>query len=108
MGENPAPLGRFDAVLMNPPFENASDIAHIFHAAQFLKPGGRLVAICANGSRQNAKLKPWAEASGGIWEELPPNTFAASGTGVNVALLVYEAPAAKQPAPQALEQAELF
>jgi protein-L-isoaspartate O-methyltransferase len=107
-GENPAPLGSFDAVLMNPPFENGADIKHIQHAAQFLKPGGRLVALCANGSRQNAQLKPWAEESGGIWEELPPNSFAASGTGVNVALLVYEAPAAKQPAPQALEQAELF
>jgi len=40
-------LGKFDRVLMNPPFENGTDIKHIKHALTFLKPGGRLVAICA-------------------------------------------------------------
>lgn len=50
----------FDKILMNPPFENGADIKHIEHALKMLKPGGKLVAICANGSRQQAK----AEASG--------------------------------------------
>ena len=49
-------LGKFDRVLMNPPFENGSDIKHIQHAITFLNPGGRLVAICANGPRQNEIL----------------------------------------------------
>jgi hypothetical protein len=59
---------------MNPPFANADDIRHITHALKILKPGCRLVALCANGPRQNGKLKPIVETSGGIWEKLPSNT----------------------------------
>jgi phospholipid N-methyltransferase len=81
------PVASFDRILLNPPFEQQSDIAHIQHALKMLKPGGRLVAICANGSRQNAKLRPIVEELGGEWEELPPNTFASSGTSVNTVLL---------------------
>jgi len=40
---------------MNPPFENGADIKHIQHAMKMLKPGGRLVAICANGPRQQPR-----------------------------------------------------
>jgi hypothetical protein len=49
---------------MNPPFANADDIKHIMHALKMLKPGGRLVAICANGPRQNDKLRPIVESRG--------------------------------------------
>lgn len=83
-------IGHFDAVLMNPPFANGQDIAHIEHARKFVKRGGRIVAICANGPRQNEKLKPMAEESGGYWEPLPAGTFSQSGTGVNTALLIIE------------------
>ncbi|WP_164570804.1 DUF3560 domain-containing protein [Rhodopseudomonas sp. BR0C11] len=78
----------FDRVLMNPPFENGADIKHIEHALRFLKPGGRLVAICANGPRQRARLMPIAST----WRDLPPGSFKSSGTMVNAALLVIEAP----------------
>ena len=44
-------LGTFDRIVMNPPFANADDIKHIMHALKMLKPGGRLVAICANGPK---------------------------------------------------------
>jgi hypothetical protein len=54
---------------------------------KYLKPGGRLVAICANGPRQNAILKPLAKESGGEWEDLPPDTFKSEGTSVRTALL---------------------
>jgi len=80
-------LIKFDRVLMNPPFKNADDIKHIKHALTFLKPGGRLVAICANGPRQQAALRPLAFDSGGTWETLPAGTFSTSGTMVNSALL---------------------
>ncbi len=79
-------LGTFDRVLMNPPFENGSDIRHIRHAFGYLKPGGRLVALCANGPRQRDALQPLSSH----WEDLPAGTFAAQGTNVNVALLVME------------------
>jgi protein-L-isoaspartate O-methyltransferase len=84
-------LGTFDRIIMNPPFANADDIKHIMHALKMLKPGGRLVAICANGPRQNDKLRPIVEARGGIWEELPSDTFIGAGTGVRTVLLMLDA-----------------
>ena len=74
----------YPAVLMNPPFANGADIKHIKHALTFVAPGGRLVAICANGPRQHEVLRPLASH----WEELPAGTF--EGTGVRAALLVIE------------------
>jgi predicted RNA methylase len=79
-------LGIFDAVLMNPPFTRGQDIKHIQHARTFLKPGGRVVAICANGPRESEILRPLASH----WENLPNGTFAESETNVNTALLVIE------------------
>lgn len=87
----PDDLGRFDRIVMNPPFANAQDIAHIRHAVRFLKDGGRLVAICANGPRQQEGLRPLVEGTDGHWEELPAGAFGASGTQVGTALLVLEA-----------------
>src|SRR4051794_285291 len=75
-------LGKFDRIVMNPPFDHGSDIEHIRHAMKYLKPGGRLVAICANGPRQREAFTDESEH----WEDLPANTFA--GTGVSAALFV--------------------
>ena len=82
---------KFDAILMNPPFANVDDIKHILHALTMLKPGGRLVAICANGPRQQAVLGPLVNAHGGAWEDLPADTFKASGTSVQAALITFSA-----------------
>lgn len=79
----PETIGLFDRIVMNPPFGGAQDIQHIRHALLFLKPGGRLVALCAAGPRQRAAFEHL-----GYWEILPPNTFVSEGTGVNAALLV--------------------
>ena len=75
-----------DCVLMNPPFSKGQDVAHILHALKFLKPGGRLVALCANGPRQQAELRPLAAT----WEELPEGTFADYGTSVRAVLMVVQ------------------
>jgi hypothetical protein len=83
-------LGMFDAVLMNPPFAQGADIAHITHALTMLKPGGRLVALCANGPRQNTSLRPMVEGRGGEWEDLPADTFKEEGTGVRAALITMQ------------------
>ena len=80
-------LGTFDRIVMNPPFKDAADVQHIQHARRFLKPGGRLVALCAAGPRQEAALRPIAST----WEVLPDGTFKDEGTGVRVALLTIEA-----------------
>lgn len=79
---------RFYRVIMNPPFDNGADIRHIQHALTMLRPGGVLVAICADGPRQQRKLKPLAEESGGFYEPLPSGTFKDAGTMVNTALLL--------------------
>ncbi len=85
-------LGRFDRIVMNPPFADGADIQHITHALRLLKPGGRIVALCANGPRQNTKLRSIIEEMGGKWEELPANTFAAAGTSVRTVLLTATQP----------------
>lgn len=79
-------LGTFHRIVMNPPFSNAADIKHIEHAAGMLKPGGRLVAICANGPRQRERLQSIATH----WEDLPAGTFKEAGTNVNTALVVID------------------
>jgi len=83
-------LGLFDAVLINPPFAQGADIEHITHALKMLKPGGRLVALCANGPRQNASLRPKVEARGVEWEDLQADAFKEEGTGVRVALITMQ------------------
>ena len=76
-------LGRFREIVMNPPFHNGADVAHIKHALQFLECDGVLVGICANGPRQQAELRPLAAT----WEELPDETFASQGTNIRTVLL---------------------
>lgn len=77
-------LGTFDRIVMNPPFENGADIKHILHARHMLNPGGKLVALCANGPRQQEQLLPLADQ----WTDLPQGSFSEQGTNVNVAMLV--------------------
>lgn len=74
----------FDRVIMNPPFTGGADIKHIMRAFMLLERGGKLVAICANGPRQQRELMPLCDH----WEALPTGTFKESGTNVNTALLV--------------------
>lgn len=78
-------LGKFDRIIMNPPFERGADIQHILHAKHMLNDGGRLVAICAGGPRQREAL-----ACLGEWIDLPAGSFKASGTSVNAAIIVID------------------
>lgn len=88
---SPDLVNPFDRVIMNPPFRMGADVEHIIHAMKFLKPGGRLVALCADGPRQNARLRPIVEEKGGTWETLPAGSFRSEGTSVSVALLTLDA-----------------
>jgi 16S rRNA G1207 methylase RsmC len=72
---------------MNPPFHMRLDIRHILHARQFLKPGGRLAAICMAGPRREAVLRPLAAS----WEPLEPGTFKEAFTHVAAVLLTIQA-----------------
>ena len=73
------PLG-FDRVLMNPPFERGTDIDHVQHAYQLLRPGGRIAAIMSEGpffrsDRKSEEFRNWLDEVGGTSEELPPDSF---------------------------------
>ncbi len=90
--------GQYPRVIMNPPFADSQDIAHVRHAYGFLKPGGRLVAIMGEGAffrqdRKATEFRGWLEEVGGYAEVLPSGSFEASGTGVNTRLVVIDAPA---------------
>lgn len=78
---------QFDRIIANPPFVNGADIKHIRHAFGMLKPGGRLISLCANGPRQREEFKNIAD----LWETLPEGSFQEQGTGVSVALVVLRA-----------------
>lgn len=91
-----APL--YDVVLMNPPFSQHQDAAHITHALGFLKPGGVLVA-CASRSWQQAGVakaqafRELLEQRGAEVEEVEAGAFRESGTEVATVLIRIEAPA---------------
>jgi len=79
--------GRFDGVLMNPPFKMGRDIKHITHALTLLNHGGKLVALCAAGPRQRAAFQGVADE----WIDLPPGSFKESHTNVAAAIVVFTA-----------------
>lgn len=94
-------LQPFDFVLMNPPFSNCQDIAHVRHAFDFLRPGGVLRAIMSpglnfRGDRKTAEFKHWLlnsrEVFSAQWSELDSATFRESGTDVaTIFVEVYKA-----------------
>jgi hypothetical protein len=75
----PGPNG-YDRVVMNPPFEKAADIDHVMHAFNFLRPGGRLVAVMSAGTKfrsdtKTCMFRDWLDALGGLIEDLPEDSF---------------------------------
>jgi len=84
---DPEETGLFDAVAMNPPFTMRSDVRHINHALTFLKPGGRLAALCLNTPHREKAFRAMSSA----WIELPEGTFAKEGTYVPTVLMLITA-----------------
>jgi predicted RNA methylase len=82
----------FDVVLMNPPFSRGQDCAHITHAWQFLRKGGRLVAIASagvkfRGDQRTARFREFLKNIQATVIDLPPGTFSESGTEVQTVLI---------------------
>jgi predicted RNA methylase len=80
-----AELGTFDAVAMNPPFHMRADIRHIKHALTFLKPGGKLAALCMDTRHRAEALRGLAHS----WEVIPAGAFNKEGTGVGTVLATF-------------------
>lgn len=114
----PAGTDPIDCVLMNPPFSANQDIKHVLRALDFLRPGGRLVAIMSPHftfaqdapSRAFRKLIGYPEGQPGpaglsvvgslrgegsyvadaSVELLPAKTFTQEGTNVSAVLVMIE------------------
>jgi hypothetical protein len=77
-------LGLFDGIIANPPFMRGTDAKHFRHMLKFLKPQGRIVGLCYNGTKQQAAFKNNPDWT---WEELEPRSFRSEGTGASVAMI---------------------
>jgi len=82
-------------ILMNPPFEKLQDIDHVLHAWNWLKPGGRLVAIMSPGpffrsDKKCTAFQAWIAEQTSEVIDLPPGTFKESGTGVASKLVIID------------------
>lgn len=89
----PSDLGKYDAVVMNPPFRNNADIKHVMHAYNFINFGGVLVSVVSetaiSGSRNAPKeFKEFIYSKGGFDDKLPEGSFKNSGTMANTRLVV--------------------
>jgi predicted RNA methylase len=96
LSSKPEPV--FDRVVMNPPFAKQADIAHVLHAAKFLKPGGRLVSIMSASVtfRTDSKTEAFRDfinARGAHHGHLPAASFRQSGTMVNAVVVSFDEPA---------------
>jgi predicted RNA methylase len=86
-------LGKFDRIIMNPPFTKGQDIDHVQHASKFLNPGGRLVAITSPGwefrnDSRHTGFRDFIETRGCHVEDIPEGAFAESGTPIRTKLVV--------------------
>ncbi|TCU34087.1 DUF4942 domain-containing protein [Rhizobium azibense] len=90
---SPTTTGLYDYVVMNPPFDMLRDIDHVHHALKFLKDNGTLVAIMSAGVefREDKKSAAFRDLvinkMKGRFFDLPPGSFAESGTYVNTVFL---------------------
>lgn len=89
-GGSPTP---FDAVVMNPPFTGGQYLDHVLHAWEFVRPGGRLVAVVPRTYRTDRRakavtLRGLLKLHGLVTQDLPEDAFKESGTSVRASVLV--------------------
>lgn len=98
--------GKYDRIVMNPPFERGQDMDHVQHAYELLKPGGRIVAIMSEGSfgrsdKKATAFREWLEEHNGTDEKLPEGSFTGKDsmrqTGVAARMVVIDKPVEKAP-----------
>jgi type I restriction-modification system DNA methylase subunit len=109
ISSNAGRSGKFDRVIMNPPFANQADIAHVTHALKFLNYGGRLVAIMSagvsfRGDRKATGFREMVEKLGGVIEPLPEGSFKEAGTSVNAVMVTLDAPSKPKAEPTIYRQ----
>lgn len=97
--------GQYDAVIMNPPFSNRQDAAHIMRAWDMVRPGGKLVAIAGEGvffgtDAKAQAFRDWLDEHGADVEKLPAGSFEdktlLATTSANARLIVLQKPGGPQ------------
>lgn len=87
----------YQAILMNPPFSQRQDAAHIMRAYGMLASGGRLVAIAGEGvffgqDQKAVAFRTWLDTHNATVEKLDGGTFKGkellAQTGANARLIV--------------------
>ncbi|MEU6719855.1 methyltransferase [Nonomuraea sp. NPDC046802] len=86
-------LGTYDRVVMNPPFLEGRDIAHVTHALRFVRPAGRLVSVMGEGvttsrTKAAASFRDLVDERGGWFEDLPADSFAPATTCSTVIVVI--------------------
>lgn len=86
----------FSRVVMNPPFSRGSDIDHFMHAAQFLKPDGRIVAIMStswqhNTSKKANEFRALLEESEAHIRNVAAGAFRSAGTEIPTTMVAVDA-----------------
>lgn len=89
--------GTYDRIVMNPPFENFQDIAHVRHAYDCLKDGGRLVSVMGESAffrsdRIPTDFRAWLDDTGAETIDLPAGSFSGTitSTGVKTRIVVID------------------
>lgn len=89
--------GKYDKIIMNPPFEKGQDIEHVTHAYNLLNEGGKLVSIMSNSvtfrnDKKYMEFREFLKENNGYIEELPEGSFKKSfnSTGVKTIMVVIE------------------
>jgi len=82
--------GKYDRILMNPPFEKGQDIDHVQHAFSLLEEGGRLVSIMCEGvffrnDKKSTAFREWLETLGGTVWRLEQGAFKSSARPTGIA-----------------------
>lgn len=90
--------GRYDRVVMNPPFEGLQDIDHVMHASRFLRDGGRLVSIMSPGAffrmdKKAVAFRSWFDEVGGEKDDIEAGAFKNGfrSTGVGSVMVTVDA-----------------
>lgn len=97
------PVPKYTHVILNPPFCSTHWMAHVRHAFDFLGPRGTLIAILPvsaqlGTSKAHEAFTRWAEQHApygrpsSMFQDLPPESFKASGTRVSTVVLTLCSP----------------
>jgi len=84
--------GRWDKIVMNPPFERMQDVDHVRHAYDLLSSGGRAVSIISaspffRNDKKAREFREWLSGVGYTQIELGPGALAPH-TNVNACIVV--------------------